>query len=310
MFALLVAFEIVSATAAATLIGPLLVEALGVLAPPVPSPPFAAAVLSAWPRSPATWPSTPPAGAPPEPSLGAPAADAVAEDEAVERSIAVKVTAPPAVMFRSVVAVAVWFANVSAIAAPTAADPPVVSPDAVVFAVAVVVRGERGCAGRRVRRTRLRLRGAGDVADREGDRGGDRDAAARGAGLRFGRHGVRVRRAEREVVAARDGGADADLGGGVRGDEVQRDRRAEAEGRSAATATRARQRLRGGGGRRCRGERDVARARIRERARADRRGRGDLPDDERERAGDADRSTARAGRGLRGDVGARPARPR
>src|SRR5207244_2419714 len=49
------------------------------------------------------------------------------------------VTAPPAEMSRSVVASAVCFANVSAMAAPIAAEPlEVVSPDAVVVAVAFV----------------------------------------------------------------------------------------------------------------------------------------------------------------------------
>src|SRR5688500_7898725 len=49
-------------------------------------------------------------------------------------------TSPPAVIARSTEAKAVWFANVSATATPTAAEPlDVVSPLAVVFAVAVVV---------------------------------------------------------------------------------------------------------------------------------------------------------------------------
>src|SRR4030088_2703778 len=42
-------------------------------------------------------------------------------------------------MKRDVAAVAVWFAKVSAIATPTAADAPAVSPEALVVAVAVVV---------------------------------------------------------------------------------------------------------------------------------------------------------------------------
>jgi len=43
-----------TAIAAATLIGPALVDALGVLVPPEPEPPVAAAVLFAWLRSLAT----------------------------------------------------------------------------------------------------------------------------------------------------------------------------------------------------------------------------------------------------------------
>jgi hypothetical protein len=59
-------------------------------------------------------------------------------DDVVDGPFAVNVRAPPALSGPRVVAVAVWFANVSAIAAPIAAEPPVVSPDALVFAVAVV----------------------------------------------------------------------------------------------------------------------------------------------------------------------------
>jgi hypothetical protein len=68
-----------------------------------------------------------------------PAAEAVADEDVVDGPVAVNVSVPPAVSGPSVVAVAVWLANVSATAAPMAAEPPVVSPDAVVFAVAVVV---------------------------------------------------------------------------------------------------------------------------------------------------------------------------
>ena len=101
--ALAVAFATVTATAAATLIGPPLVEALGVFVPPEPVPPAAAAAVSAWLRSPATWPSTSPDGAEDE----VPFADAVAPDDVVDGPIAVKVTAPPAVMSPKVVASAV-----------------------------------------------------------------------------------------------------------------------------------------------------------------------------------------------------------
>ena len=58
----------------------------------------------------------------------------------VDVVVALKTIAPPALMLRAVVAVAVWRAKVSAIAAPRAADPlELVSPCAVVFAVACVV---------------------------------------------------------------------------------------------------------------------------------------------------------------------------
>ena len=71
--------------------------------PPEPVPPAAAAAVSAWLRSPATWPSTSPDGAEDE----VPFADAVAPDDVVDGPIAVKVTAPPAVMSPKVVASAV-----------------------------------------------------------------------------------------------------------------------------------------------------------------------------------------------------------
>jgi hypothetical protein len=92
MSALLDAFVIVTAIAAATLIGPALVEADGVIAPPLPAPPFAPATPSAWLRSPATWPSTPPAGAEDD----VPPALAVALDDVVDGPFAVKLAAPPA----------------------------------------------------------------------------------------------------------------------------------------------------------------------------------------------------------------------
>ena len=72
-------------------------------------------------------------------SSGAPAALAVAVEDAIDGPKALIVTAPPAFSVRMTAAKAVWFENVSAMAAPIAADPElVVSPEAVVFAVAVV----------------------------------------------------------------------------------------------------------------------------------------------------------------------------
>src|SRR5207248_3589114 len=69
-----------------------------------------------------------------------PAADAVADDDAVDVVVALSVTALVALMSRNVVAVAVCDTNVSAIAAPSAAEPlDVVSPAAVVVAFAVVL---------------------------------------------------------------------------------------------------------------------------------------------------------------------------
>src|SRR6266851_4439088 len=105
-----------------------------------PAAPFAAAVASAFPRSPATCESTVcPDGWSGESSAGAPAALAVAEEDELDAPVALNVSAPPAETLRCVVASAVCFANVSAMAAPIAAEPlDVVSPDAVVAAVAFV----------------------------------------------------------------------------------------------------------------------------------------------------------------------------
>src|SRR5688572_22593303 len=135
------AFASVTATAAATLIGPVEVDAAGVAPLALePSPVAAVEAPSACARSLLTCPVTPPDGAPVWPSPGAPAAEAVADEEVVDGPRASNVTAPPAVMLRAVVASAVWSANVSATAAPIAALPLlVVLPDAVVLAVAVVV---------------------------------------------------------------------------------------------------------------------------------------------------------------------------
>jgi hypothetical protein len=137
---------IVSAIAAATWSGLLSVplfsddSAFGVVLLPVPLPPFAAATVSACVRSPASLESTvSPAGWSAESSPGAPFADAVAFELALDAFSAVNVTAPVAAMSRSVVAIASRFANVRAIAAPTAALPVEdVSPDAAVVADAVV----------------------------------------------------------------------------------------------------------------------------------------------------------------------------
>src|SRR5688500_15394688 len=133
------AFASVTATAAATLIGPVEVDAAGVAPLALELSPVAAAdAPSACARSLLTCPVTPPAGAPVWPSPGAPAADAVADEEVVDGPRAANVTAPPAVMLRAVVARAVCSAKVSAIAAPTAALPLlVVLADAAVLAVAV-----------------------------------------------------------------------------------------------------------------------------------------------------------------------------
>src|SRR5258706_9680052 len=104
MFAFALAVESVSAIAAATLMGPPLVDALGDAVPPEPVAPAAPAALFAWLRSPRICPSTPPAGAPALPWDGAPAADAVALEVAVEMFVAVRLTAPPALTLLRVVA--------------------------------------------------------------------------------------------------------------------------------------------------------------------------------------------------------------
>src|SRR6185503_8934921 len=135
MIARALAVEIVSEIAAATVIGPPDVEADGVAASPESPAPFAAATPSAELRSAPTWLST-------LPLLfvsGAPAALAVAAEDAVEPVDAVSVNVPPALTFVAVLANAVCVANVSAIAAPMAAEPlEVVSPEAVVVADAFV----------------------------------------------------------------------------------------------------------------------------------------------------------------------------
>src|SRR4030088_2350820 len=127
------AFTTVAATAAATLIGPLDVEALGAASLEAGAP-LALARESALERSPPTRPSTPPGEPPDEPEAVAAACGVV-----VDGPVAVNVTGPViAVKKRAVVASAVWFAKVRATEAPTAAVPPVLALPAVVFAVAVV----------------------------------------------------------------------------------------------------------------------------------------------------------------------------
>src|SRR5688500_4127995 len=105
MIARALAFAIVSATAAATLIGPVEVDALGVAVSPESSAPAPAALASAAARSLPTWLST--LEEPGAPSPGAPAALAVAEDDDVDGPIAVTLTAPTAVIARSIEAKAV-----------------------------------------------------------------------------------------------------------------------------------------------------------------------------------------------------------
>src|SRR5688572_17048267 len=123
------------ATAAATLIGPALVDAEGVLsASPSPSPPLADDVVSACVRSSEICSSTPPAGASGSPSSGAPADDAVADVVEVELVDAAIVSVPSVLMELSEYASATWFAMLSASARPIAAVAPSVSPCAVVFA--------------------------------------------------------------------------------------------------------------------------------------------------------------------------------
>src|SRR5688572_5209002 len=102
------AFASVTATAAATLIGPVEVEAAGVAPVALELSPVAAVEApSACARSLLTCPVTPPDGAPVSPSPGAPAAEAVADEEVVDGPRASNVTAPSALMSRAVVASAV-----------------------------------------------------------------------------------------------------------------------------------------------------------------------------------------------------------
>jgi hypothetical protein len=131
--ALALAFSIVIATAAATVTPPEEVDAEGVDVPPEVAPPEAAAVESAWLRSPATCPSTPPAGV----ELDVPLADALAEPFVVLEPVAWSVAAPPTTSSRRLVALTSWFAMVTAIDAPIAAEDPDAEPIAVVVTEAV-----------------------------------------------------------------------------------------------------------------------------------------------------------------------------
>src|SRR5438270_2340236 len=131
-------FAIVTATAAATLTPPPDVEADGVFVPPEPAPPLEPAVLSAWFRSPCTWPST--LWLPSPLSSGAPAADALAEVDTALCPVAWNPTGPPAVRSRRVVAATEWLAIARATAAPIAAlELPLASPAAVLEAEAFIV---------------------------------------------------------------------------------------------------------------------------------------------------------------------------
>jgi hypothetical protein len=124
---------IVTATAAATEIGPPEVDAEGVPVPPEPEPPAAMDCAPAFERSPATWPSTPPDGA----ELDVPFADAVAVLLVVEEPAAVTLAAPVTMSVPLVVAETECVASVTATAAPTAALLADAEPDAFVVVAAV-----------------------------------------------------------------------------------------------------------------------------------------------------------------------------
>ena len=68
--------------------------------------------------------------------LGAPSAPAAVSAPVIEEPSAWNEIAPPAVMLRSVVEKTLWLASVSASATPTATEPPIASPAAVVSALA------------------------------------------------------------------------------------------------------------------------------------------------------------------------------
>ena len=123
-----------TATAAATDTGPPEVDADGVEAPP-PEPPCADERAPALPRSPATWPSTPPDGA----ELDVPFAEAVAVPFVVLEPVAVNDAAPPTVSARLLVAVTASVASPTTTAAPTAAEPPAAEASTVVVTPAVWV---------------------------------------------------------------------------------------------------------------------------------------------------------------------------
>src|SRR5688572_7528736 len=101
MYALEIDLWMLMPTAAATLIGPLLLSADGVLSPPSPSPavpPLSLRVSPAKLRSAATWLSTLWSVVSSESSSGAPAADAVADAVEVDLVEAATVSVPPVVL--------------------------------------------------------------------------------------------------------------------------------------------------------------------------------------------------------------------
>ena len=141
-----VEFAMLMATAAATVIGPdSSVSADGVSVAPESDPPLSVAWSSACARSPWMSPLTPPSSSPPSsgstlPS-SSPAADASATAEEPDWPMASMVTSPPATMSRSVVAVTLWLAIVSASATPIAAEPADFAAPVAVVATDVSVGG-------------------------------------------------------------------------------------------------------------------------------------------------------------------------
>ncbi|HEX7526909.1 MAG TPA: hypothetical protein VF327_11410 [Gaiellaceae bacterium] len=125
---------IVTATAAATEIGPPDVVADGVEVPPAPEPPLVEESVFAFERSPATCPSTPPGV-----ELGEPFADAVALSLVVVVPVALNVAVPALRPAARLDAVTLCVAMVTATAAPTAAVAADDEPAAVVVALAVWV---------------------------------------------------------------------------------------------------------------------------------------------------------------------------
>ena len=100
---------------------------------------------------------------------GAPEAEAVALDEEAEWPRAWKLIVVLAVRSRLVTASTLWFEIVSASATPTAAVPPVESPDAVVVAEAFSVAVASTLPADGGRCARADVGGARDVGDRDGD---------------------------------------------------------------------------------------------------------------------------------------------
>ena len=127
---------IVTATAAATEIGPPEVDAAGVEAELEPAPPAAEECVPAFVRSPFTWPVTSPPGGG---LLDVPPVDAFAEPFDVAVPVAEKDAAPPTVSERFVVAVTAFVASMTETDAPTAAPEAAADPVADVVADAVCV---------------------------------------------------------------------------------------------------------------------------------------------------------------------------